>query len=130
MHWQISLQILRSLNEIDVFFISRKQTRQHFSKYSVSGWRIQTVLHGQKQIRAWDYLKENFPRKIINSHKFPGVIEIICFEFSISDKKCLLLRKYRHPSQYDEFFLNELKWVSGTYENFLVTGDFNMTPEN
>ena len=37
------------------------------------------------------FLKENLPREITNSHKFTGGIENICFEFSISNKKCLLL---------------------------------------
>ena len=77
------------------------------TQFQAEGYKL--FYMDRNKIRAWDYLKENFPRKIINSHKFPGVIEIICFEFSISNKKCLLLRKYRHPSQYDEFFLNELK---------------------
>ena len=45
------------------------------------------------------YVKENFLVKIINSHKFPSAIEIICFKLSICNKKWLLLGTYKLSSQ-------------------------------
>ena len=37
------------------------------------------------------YVNENLPGKIINSYKFKENPEIIVFEFSVSNKKWLLL---------------------------------------
>ena len=36
------------------------------------------------------FVKENNPARIINEYKFPASIEIICFEFSICNKKLVL----------------------------------------
>ena len=47
------------------------------------------------------YVNENLHGKIINSYKFKENSEIILFEFSVSDKKWLLLGNYRPPSQND-----------------------------
>ena len=41
------------------------------------------------------YVNENLPCKIINSYKFKENSEIILFEFSASNKKCLLLGNYK-----------------------------------
>ena len=43
------------------------------------------------------YINENLPGKIINSDKFKENSEIILFEFSVSNKKWLLLGIYKPP---------------------------------
>ena len=40
------------------------------------------------------YVNENLPGKIISSYKFKENSEIILFEFSVSNKKWLLLGNY------------------------------------
>ena len=73
------------------------------------------------------YVNENLPGKIINSYKFK-------FEFSVSNKKWLLLGNYKPPSQNDLSFINELNlalnFFSPIYENFVLLGDFNLSTEN
>ena len=54
------------------------------------------------------YVNENLPGKIINSYKFKENSEIILFEFSVSNKKWLLLDNYKSPSQKDLSIMNEL----------------------
>ena len=81
------------------------------------------------------YVNEDIPGKLINSYKFKEVSEIIVFEFSISNKKWLLLGNYKPPSQNElTVFINEIKlslnFFSSSYENFLLLGDFNLSTEN
>ena len=54
------------------------------------------------------YVHENLPGKIINSYNFKENSEIILFEFSVSNKKWLLLGNCRPASQNDLSFINEL----------------------
>ena len=52
------------------------------------------------------YVNENLPGKIISSYKFKENSEIILFEFSVSNKKWLLLGYYKPPSKNDLSFIN------------------------
>ena len=63
------------------------------------------------------YVNENLPGKIISFYKFKESLKIILFEFSVSNKKWLLLN----------FSLN---LFSPIYENFVLLGNFNMSIEN
>ena len=80
------------------------------------------------------YVNEGIPGKLINSYDFKEGSEIIVFEFSISNKKLLLLGNYKSHSQNELFFMNEIKLSlsisSSSYENFLLLGDFNLFTEN
>ena len=80
------------------------------------------------------YVNEGIPGKLINLHKFKEGYDIIVFEFSISNKKWLLLRNYEPPSQNELFFINEIRLslnlFSSSYENLLLLGDFNLSAEN
>ena len=80
------------------------------------------------------YVNENLSGKIINSYKFKENSEIILFEFSVSDKKWLLLGNYRPPSQNDLSFINELNlalnFFSPVYQNFVLLCDFILSTEN
>ena len=80
------------------------------------------------------YVNEDIPGKLLNSCNFKEGSEIIVFEFSISDKKWLLLGNYKPPSQNELSFINEiklsLKFFSSSCENFLLLGDFNLSTEN
>ena len=96
------------------------------------------------------YVNENLPGKIINSYKFKENSEIIVFEFSVSNKKWLLLGNYKPPSQNDLSFMSELNlappsqnhlsfiselnlalnFFSPIYEICALLGDFNLSPES
>ena len=80
------------------------------------------------------YVNEDIPGKLLNSCNFKEGSEIIVFEFSISDKKWLLLGNYKPPSQNELSFINEIKlslnFFSSSCENFLLLGDFNLSTEN
>ena len=64
------------------------------------------------------FVKENIPCKVANTFYFSEECEIISIDFSISNKKWLLLSIDNLPSQMK------------LYENFLLIGDFNITTEN
>ena len=80
------------------------------------------------------YVNENLPGKIINSYNFKENSEIILSEFSVSNKKWLLLGNCRPSSQNDLSFINELNlalnFFSPVYENFVLLCDFNLSTEN
>ena len=80
------------------------------------------------------YVNEILHGKVISSYKFKKNSEIILFEFSVSNKKWLLLGNYKPLSQNDLSFINELNlalnFFSPIYENFVLLGDFNMSTEN
>ena len=80
------------------------------------------------------FAKENIPCKVVNTFHFSEECEIISIDFSISNKKWLLLGIYNPPSQNEALFVEQIKLAlntySTTYENFLLLGDFNMTTEN
>ena len=80
------------------------------------------------------YINEGISGKLINSYDFKEGSETIVFEFSISNKKWLLLWTYDPPSQNELSFINEIKlalnFFSSLYENFLLLGDFNLSTEN
>ena len=80
------------------------------------------------------FAKENIPCKVVNTFHFSEECEIISIDFSISNKKWLLLGIYNPPSQNETLFDEQIKLALNTYstsyENFLLIGDFNMTTEN
>ena len=55
------------------------------------------------------HINEDICGQLIYSYDFKEGYEIIVFEFSISNKKSLLLRNYKPPSQNELSFINEMK---------------------
>ena len=80
------------------------------------------------------FVKENIPSKVLNTFRFSEECEIISIDFSISNKKWLLLGIYNAPSQTEALLVEQIKLAlntySTTYKNFLLLGDFNMITEN
>ena len=80
------------------------------------------------------YINEGIPGKLINSYNLKEGSEIIVLEFSLSNKKWLLLGNYKLPSQNELSFINEIKlslnFFSSSYENFFLLGDFNFSTES
>ena len=104
------------------------------SQFSAEGFKMHRKDRTETREGLLLYVNENIPGKIINSCKFKENSEIILFEFSVNNKKWLLLGNYKTPSQNDLPFINEsnlaLNFFSPVYENFVLLGDFNMPTEN
>ena len=80
------------------------------------------------------YVKDIIASKQLNSHKENIDEEEICLEINIRKRKWLIIGKYKLPSQNNSLFLenlsNNLSTYLKDYDNILLLGDFNVTPEN
>ena len=78
------------------------------------------------------YVNENIPVKQLNSHKDDS--ETLFLEINLRLRKWLIVGAYKPPDQSKLLFLESLsKSLSiylDTYENVILLGDFNMTPED
>ena len=124
------------LKETDICLLSETKIDDSFpnSQFFVEGYRMFRKDRNKKGGGLILYINEDIPGKLINSYKFKEGSEIIVFEFSISNKKWLLLGNYKPPSQNELSFINEIKlslnFFSSSYENFLLLGDFNLSTKN
>ena len=66
---------------------------------------------------------------MLNTFRFSKECEIISIDFSISNRKWLVLGIYNLPSQNEALFVEQIKVTvntySTTYDNFPPLGDFN-----
>ena len=124
------------LNKTDILLLSETKIDDSFpnSQFYAEGFKMYRKDRTKTGGGLLLYVNENLPGKIINSYKFKENSEIIVFEFSVSNKKWLLLGNYKPPSQNDLSFINELNlalnFFSPIYENFVLLGDFNLSTEN
>ena len=124
------------LKETDICSLTETKIDDSFPNFQffAEGYRIFRKDRNKNGDGLLLYVNEGIPGKLINSYDFKKGSEIIAFEFSISNKKWLLLGNYKPPSQNDLSFLNEIKlslnFFSSSYENFLLLGDFNLSREN
>ena len=124
------------LNKADILLLSETKIDDSFpnSQFFAEGFKMYRKDRATTGGGLLLYINENLPGKIINSYKFKEHSEIIVFEFTVSNKKWLLLGNYRPPSQNDLSFISELNLVlnffSPIYENFVFLGDFNLSSEN
>ena len=116
------------LNKTDILLLSETKIDDSFpnSQFYAEGFQMYRILL---------YVNENLPGKIINSYKFKENSEIIVFEFSLSNKKWLLLGSYRPPLQNYISFISELNRALNFFsqiklKNFVLLGDFNLSTEN
>ena len=116
------------LNKTDILLLSETKIDDSFpnSQFYAEGFKMYRKDRIKTRGGLLLYVNENLPGKIINSYKFKENSEIIVFEFSVSNKKWLLLGNYRPPSQNDLSFINELNlalnFFSLIYENFVLLG--------
>ena len=61
------------------------------------------------------FVKENIPCKVLNTFRFSEECEIISIDFSISNKKWLLLGIYNPPLQNEALFVEQIKGALNTY---------------
>ena len=124
------------LKETDIWLLTETEIDDSFpnSQFFAEGY---TMFRKDRNENCGGFIlciNEGIPGKLINSYDFKEGSEIIVFEFSISNKKWLLLRNYKPPSQNELSFINEIKlslnFFSSSYENFLFLGDFDLSTEN
>ena len=61
------------------------------------------------------FVKENILCKVLNTFRFSEECEIISINFSISNKKWLLLGIYNPPLQNEALFVEQIKLATNTY---------------
>ena len=111
------------LSKTDILLLSETKIDDSFpnSQFYAEGFKMYRKDRTKTGGGLLLYVNENLPGKIINSYKFKENSEIILFEFSVSNKKWLLLGNYRPPSQNDLSFINELNlawnFFNPIYEN-------------
>ena len=124
------------LSKTDILLLSETKIDDSFpnSQFYAEGFKMYRKDRTKTGGGLLLYVNENLPGKIINSYKFKENSEIIVFEFSVSNKKWLLLGNYRPPSQNDLSFISELNlalnFFSPMYENFVLLGNSNFFTEN
>ena len=62
------------------------------------------------------FVKENIPYKVLNTFLFSEECEMISIDFSISNKKWLLLGIYNPPSQNEALFVEQIKLALNTFK--------------
>ena len=80
------------------------------------------------------YIKDSIASKHLNLHKENIDVDAVYLEINIRKRKRLMIGAYKHPSQNDSLFSenlsNNLSIYLGDYDNILLLGYFNMTLEN
>ena len=78
------------------------------------------------------YVNESIPLKRLDSHKYDS--ENLFLKTNLRLRKWLIVGAHKPPDQSKSVFLeNSSKSLSiylDTYENVILLGDFNMTPED
>ena len=74
------------------------------------------------------------PSRLLSTHPSPKDIQAIPFELNLRKEKWMFVCIYRPPKQSSQYFLDNLSLIidhySGTYDNYIVLGDFNIDPKN
>ena len=99
----------------------------------------QFLLEGMKKLNKFDwssrkggllvYVNENIPSKYLWSFHLPNDIQVIATEVNLKQRKLLVVSTYRPPEQKLAYFLSSKTNLRDhylkTYEDFIVSGDFN-----
>ena len=80
------------------------------------------------------YVNKQLPSRQLHRCPLADDMQVIMVEVNLRKQKWLLLSIYRPPSQNVKYFLDNISTVidfySTTYENIIVIGDFNITPDS
>ena len=124
------------LSDTDICLISESKLEDSFpdQQFHLNGYKMFCKDRNKFGRGLILFAKENIPCEVLNTFRFSEECKIISIDFSISNKKWLLLGIYNPPSQNETLFVEQIKLAvntySTTYESFLLLGDFNMTTEN
>ena len=80
------------------------------------------------------YIRNDIPSKLLYSYNPPGVIQILCIEINLKNKKWLLFGGYNPHLQNAEYFFRTLshyiEYYLMKYDNIIIIGDFNAEVTN
>ena len=79
------------------------------------------------------YVREDIPSRLLTEFKFPKDIQILAIELNLKKAKWVLFNIYRPPKQNTSYFLECLSdaiTYYSKYQKILITGDFNIEPDN
>ena len=80
------------------------------------------------------YIKSLLPLSIMPNFKLPESIQVIPFELNLRKGKWFPVSIYKPPLESSKYFLDTLNdlldFYSGTYDNKMAFGDFNLEPTN
>ena len=120
----------------DTFLISDTKIENSFpnSQFSISGYRIFRRDRNCFGGGICLYVKNSIASKQLTSHIENIDVESIYLEINVRKRKWLIISTYKPPTQNDPLFSenlsNNLSTYLKDYDNILLLGDFNMTPEN
>ena len=79
-------------------------------------------------------IKSHLPSRLLKNFDIPRNIQIIPFELNLRKEKLMFMCIYRLPSQNKQSFLEKLSEIidhfSCIYDNYIISGDFNMEPSD
>lgn len=80
------------------------------------------------------YVNKQLPSRRLHRCPIAADIQVVMVELNLRKHKWLLLTIYRPPSQTAKYFLDNLSMIidfySTIYENVVILGDFNSTPDS
>ena len=80
------------------------------------------------------YIRNDIPSKLLSTHKFSNIIESLCIEINLKNKKWFLCGAYNPHVHKAEYFFNTLSLCIEhylmKYDNMLIIGDFNAEVTN
>ncbi len=130
------LKDLITTSSLDIVVISETKIDNTFpsSQFQIPGYktpyREDRNAHGGGLLV---YVKNSIKSKRSNNLE-DSQIENICLEINLKNQKWFLVATYNPPNSSNEYFQNSLIKIideaSLNYENFIIIGDLNLTPDN
>ena len=123
-------------NMFDVFLVSECKLDLPFpdTQFQIASYNMFRKDRNKNGGGLLFYVNQDLNCKIVNTYNFPTDIEILPLELALTNRKWLILGLYKTPSLRSEIFISEvtkaLTFYRQNYDNILLMGDFNMTPEN
>ena len=101
------------LSKIDILLLSETKIDDSFpdSQFFAKGFKMYRKDRTKPGGGILLYVNENLPDKITIFYKFKENSETILFEFSVSNKRWLLLSNFKPPSRNGLSFINELNFA-------------------
>ena len=124
------------ISNFSIFLISESKLDSSFpnSQFKTNGYKIFRRDRDRYGGGLLLYVNEEIPCKILNQQTTSSSSEIIAMQFFQTKRKWFLLGIYKPPKQDNSEFLETMNILlndcTGTYENIITLGDFNMTVKN
>ena len=121
-------------NTFDIFLACETKIDSFFptQQFSTPEYRIFRKDRNARGGGLLFYVNQNRNCKVLNKYPMPQDLEILILELKLSKTNWLVIGTYKPPSLSDNIFTSEIRniltFYRATYDNILLMGDFNMTP--